>query len=444
MNQYYRLCYRLFIMSMLVTGCTSEESTSVSLTSSQRLHPVALPDISRLATPVQQQLHDAFTTLTAALEQTGSTDTDRAEHYGQLGRLLLAAELGGIADLCFQHAEHLMPQDHRWPYFLGHSALLLENRTQAINSFQRAHELAPTDPATLVWLAETHLDDGRAAEAEALFLRATSFETAAAAARFGAGRAALARRAYTDAIAHLQATLATNPDASAVHYPLAMAYRAVGDRDRAATHLQQRGESWPPLPDPLMAPLRELLRSVTVYEIRGRDALQAGDWSAAADAFHQGLELEPNDPALRHELGTALYGSGDVDSAQREFRTVIRQSPNFANSRISLATILSLRGNYSEAVKEFSLALQTHPNSVEGRFGLAEVLRVSGQVEAALGEYERVLKLDPTVVEAWVGFGAALITLERYQQAHELHQDAQRVHPNHPQLRELAALLPPI
>ena len=123
---------------------------------------------------------------------------------------------------------------------------------------------------------------------------------------------------------------------------------------------------------------------------------------------------------------------------------MIRQSPNFANSRISLATILSLRGNYSEAVKEFSLALQTHPNSVEGRFGLAEVLRVSGQVEAALGEYERVLKLDPTVVEAWVGFGAALITLERYQQARDLHQDAQRVHPNHPQLRELAALLPPI
>ena len=142
MNQYQRLCCRLFIMSMLATGCTSEEATSVSLTSSQRLQPVALPDISRLATPVQQQLHDAFTTLTAALEQTGSTATDRAEHYGQLGRLLLAAELGGIADLCFQHAEHLMPQDHRWPYFLGHSALLLENRTQAINSFQPRFSLS--------------------------------------------------------------------------------------------------------------------------------------------------------------------------------------------------------------------------------------------------------------------------------------------------------------
>ena len=444
MNQYRRTWYRLLIMSMLVTGCTSEKSTSVPPAPLENLQPVTLPDISRLATPVQQQLHDAFTALTTALEQVGSTDVNRAERYGHLGRLLLAAELGGIADLCFRHAERLMPQDHRWPYFLGHSALFLENRTQAINAFQRAHELAPTDPATLVWLAETHLVDGRATEAEALFLKATSFETASAAARFGAGRAALARRAYTEAINHLQATLATSPDASAVHYPLAMAYRALGDRDRAAAHLQQRGESWPPLPDPLMAPLRELLTSVTVYEISGRDALQAGDWPAAADAFRRGLELEPDDPALRHELGTALYASGDVDSAKREFMTVIRQTPSFANAHISLATILSLQGNYSEARDEFSVALQYHPNSVEGRFGLAEVLRVSGQVEAAVGEYERVLKLDPTVVEAWVGFGAALITLERYRQARDLHQDAQRVHPNHPKLRELAALLPPI
>ena len=428
---------------MLVTGCTSEESTSIPPTPSQSLQPVTLPHISRLATPVQQQLHDAFTALTTALEQVGTPDVDRAERYGQLGRLLLAAELGGIANLCFRHAERLMPQDHRWPYFLGHSALFLENRTQAIKSFERAHELAPTDPSALVWLAETHLVDGRAAEAEALFLEATSFEAASAAARFGAGRAALARRAYTDAIDHLQATLATNPDASAVHYPLAMAHRALGDHDRAATHLQQRGESWPPLPDPLMAPLRALLQSVTVYEISGRDALQAGDWTAAAAAFRRGLELEPLDPALRYELGTALYASGDVESAQQEFRTVIRQTPSFANAHISLATIFSLQGDYSEALEEFSVALQYHPNSVEGRFGLAEVLRVSGQVEEALGEYERVLSLDPTVVEAWVGFGAALVALERGQEARDLHRDAQRVHPNHPKLRELAALLPP-
>ena len=104
---------------MLVAGCTSEESTSVPPTPLQSLQPVTLPNISRLATPVQQQLHDAFTALTTALEQVGTPDVDRAERYGQLGRLLLAAELGGIATLCFRHAERLMPQDHRWPYFLG-------------------------------------------------------------------------------------------------------------------------------------------------------------------------------------------------------------------------------------------------------------------------------------------------------------------------------------
>ena len=405
--------------------------------------PVALPDLSRLAKPVQRQLHERFASLTQRLANPSTSQTELADAYGDLGRVLLAAKLDSTAEACFLRAQILTPRDRRWPYYLGHTALSMGHRPKAIAAFERAIALAPTDLATLVWIAETHLDDGRPAEAEAVFLRAASLRPPSAAAMFGAGRAAFARQAYVEAVQHFEETLAIDGQASAVHYPLAMAYRALGDRQKAEAHLRQRGETWPALPDPLMEPQGALLASVTAYERRGVEALGAADWAAAAAAFRKGLELEPGDPALRHRLGTALYAAGDVSGAVREFEEVLRRSPDFAKAQVSLGTILTLRGRYQEAIGRFSASLKSDPSSVEARLSLAEALRLSGRPEASLVEYKRAIQLDPAIAEAWVGGAMALITLRRDQQTRDWLAQARRVHPNQPKLAELAALFPP-
>ena len=67
-------------------------------------------------------------------------------------------------------------------------------RADAAASFERALELRPSDPVTLVWLAETFLDDGRPDEAESTFVKALSVQPRFAAALFGAGRAAQGKR----------------------------------------------------------------------------------------------------------------------------------------------------------------------------------------------------------------------------------------------------------
>lgn len=437
------------VMACALGGCGSRqtESSAVSRTSRpdaprDELQPVVLPDLSRLAEPVRRQLQDQYASFAGKLASPATPQTEMADAYGDLGRLLLAARLGSPAETCFRHAERLAPGDRRWPYYLGHVSLLMGDRPKALAAFERAAARAPTDVATLVWLAETLLDEGRAAEAESRFLKAASVQPRSAAAFFGAGRAALARQAYADAVKHFEQALAIDPQASAVHYPTAMAYRALGDQQKAETHLAARGETWPALPDPLMEPQAGLLESVTVYERRGVEALAVRDWAAAAEAFRKGLELEPGDPALRHRLGTALYAAGDVAGAVREFEEVVRRSPGFAKASASLGTILGVRGQYPEAIARFSAALKSDPNSVEARLGLADALRVSGQPEASLSHYQRVIQLDPAAVDAWLGRAAALLTLKRNREAREWLAEARRVHPNEPKLAELAALVP--
>ena len=409
----------------------------------EALQPFTLPDVSRLAEPVQRQLRDRFASLTRKLADSRTGQAEPTDAYGDLGRLLLAAKLGNAAEACFRHAATLAPRDRRWPYYLAHVYLFMGDRPKAIVAFEKAMALAPTDLATLIWLAETYLDDGRPAEAESLFLKAASFQPRSAAARFGAGRAALAQRAYTDAVRDFEQALAIDGEASAVHYPLAMAYRALGDHEKAEAHLRRRGESWPALPDPLMEGQGQLLESVTAYEQRGVEALGARDWDAAAAEFRKGLELAPDDPALRHRLGSALYAAGDVAGAVKEFEEIVRRSPDFAKADVSLGMILNLNGRYQEAGARFSAALKSDPNLLEARLGLAEALRVSGQPEASVLHYQRAIQLDPSNAEAWIGGAMALITLKRDQQARGWLARAERVLPGQPKLAELAALVPP-
>ena len=62
---------------------------------------VALPDVSAMAAPVQEQLRDRYDRLTRAKATHGTTRADLANAYGDLGRLLLAAESFADAEPCF-------------------------------------------------------------------------------------------------------------------------------------------------------------------------------------------------------------------------------------------------------------------------------------------------------------------------------------------------------
>lgn len=434
---------------VLAAGCASrEEESSVTsrrvqeVTGPQALNPVALPDLSPVSESVRRQVRERYASFTQKLENRSTPRVELAGAYGELGHLLVAAKFSDEAELCYLHAQALMPGDVRWPYYLGHVYLVKGEQARAAASFERALELQPTDLPTLVRLADTYLNDGRPEAAEPIFVKALSLHPRSAAALFGAGRAALARQAYAAAVQYLEQALSIDERASAVHYPLAMAYRGLGDRRKAEDHMRQRGDSWPDLPDPLMPPYDELIESVVIYERRGVQALSDRDWAAAAAAFRRGLELEPGDASLRHRLGTALYAAGDVPGAVREFEEVARRSPDFAKAHLSLGVIHELNGRHAEAIERLSAAVKSDPGFPEARLALAEALRVTGQLQASLPHYEQAVKLNPGVGEAWIGGAMALLQLKRYQQAREWLSEARHVHPDRPELADLLARLP--
>ena len=185
-------------------------------------------------------------------------------------------------------------------------------RKRVDRTFERARVLQPADVPTLVWLGNALLDEGKPEAAEPHFIAALAIQPRLVAAEFGLGRAALARQDYARAVEVLERALSHDPKATIVHYPLALAYRGLGDSARATAHMQQRGTLDIKPDDPLMHELDTLLHSALAYEVAGADALDRADWAAAADSFRKGIALAPEEPSLHHKLGTALALKGDT------------------------------------------------------------------------------------------------------------------------------------
>ena len=393
------------------------------------LRQISLPDLSQMAPSAQAQVRNRHAALMQRMAAPGTSDADLADAYGELGRILMAADHRDAAEPCFLDAEALAPHDFRWPYLLGHVYRQNGDVARAIASLERARHLQPGDVAVLVWLGNLQLDAGHPEQAKARFANALSLEPTSLSARFGLGRAALAEQDYAGAVAELEDVLRRDPKASAAHYPLAMAYRALGEAAKAEAHLALRDTRQILPADPLIVDLEGLLESPQSYETRGIQALDRNDWAGAAALFRKGLELAPDHAALRHRLGTALYMMGDSRAAREQFEQAVRAAPDNFLAQYSLGVLLQSDGRHADAIDHFAAALKARAGYTEARLRLANSLRRVGRAADAVGEYRTVLSSAPDNAEARFNYAVALVQLRRDRDARAVLSEAVSAYP---------------
>jgi tetratricopeptide (TPR) repeat protein len=406
-------------------GCSSRASTRLP-----DVRPIVMPDLSSVDESVREQAHLRETALRRTMASMTSTAADRANAYGELGKLLLAAEYGDPAETCFGNAELLAPFDARWPYYRGHAYRKTTQLPQAGAAFERALTREPANLAAMYWLGQTRFDQGRTDEAASVFSRALRIAPTSAPILAALGRVDLARNDYATAVTHLEQALAVDPSAMYVHYPLAMAYRGVGDLTKAEAELRRpRAASAAPA-DPLMQDVTRLLDSAMAYQSRGIDALRRNDAASAAVLFRRATELNPASGPLHHRLGTALFLLGDVDGATREFGEALKLSPQLARAHYSLGVILASRKENAAAIEHFTAALRTDADYLEARMALADVLRGLGRAKDAMPHYAEVLQRNPGAVDAELGYAMSLVILGRRDEARARFLAGAKQHPD--------------
>jgi tetratricopeptide (TPR) repeat protein len=416
-----------------------------------QLLPISLPDLSRTDSSVQMQAGELYAALTQKVENRATPAGELGTAYGRLGMLLFAAEYYDAAQPCFLNAQSLAPDAMRWPYYLAHLHKEKGDTRKAEESFTRALQLQPDDVPALTWLGRLYLDEGRLADAEPIFVKALALSPRSVAVLAGLGRVAVAKREYADAAKYLEEALAIDPTADSLHSPLAIAYRGLGELDKAEPHLRLWRNREVLVVDPLRRELDLLLQSGLSYELRGVRALEARQWTEAAAYFRQGLELTRENSMLRrslqHKLGTALFLSGDVPGAAAQFGEVVRLAPpdgideSVAKAHYSLAVLQGSRGNSQDAIEHLSAAVKYQPDYVEAQLALADTWRRRGRADLSLAPYLEALKINPRAAQARLGYAIALASLGRYREARDWLLDATALSPDHPELAHALARL---
>jgi len=399
------------------------------------LTPIPTPDLSRADEVVRRNLGEARSNLGATLAQSlvppGVPDSDLAASYGQTGGYYLAHKLWVAAEACYTNAERLDPKDPRWPYYLGYRYEQDAQPELAAAAYARALGLNPDLAVARLRLGLVYLSLDRLDEAVPLLTAAAEDPGLRGAALYGLGRTAQARRDPAAAVPLFEKALSLDPDATQIHYSLAMAYRALGKVDAARVHLAKRGDGEPRIPDPLVDDLAKLLSGARTLYYRGIEALRDGHFDVAVTAFTEALGLEPGNVNARVTLARALYLAGSPSGAAAQLTEALGHDPNHPLGLFLMGALLEEHGDEAGALGRYRQVLAADPPHGGAHHALGNAFMRSGDYTGAAVHYAAAHAAVPQNAPAAHMQAMALVRLgpERHAEARAVLASALADHP---------------
>jgi tetratricopeptide (TPR) repeat protein len=191
-----------------------------------------------------------------------------------------------------------------------------------------------------------------------------------------------------------------DPKADQAHYPLARAYRASGYDDLAREHLNLRGKVLPEMDDPMIRELESLNRGARRFFVAGLHASQTQDYQTAADAFAQGLEIEPENLHARVSYARALYLTDKKPQASQELNRVLQSDHEHSLGLFLSGVLHQERGDTEVAASSYQKLLKLEPKHYGAHYCLAIISYGEGDFRQAALHYEAALTNNPEIPPA--------------------------------------------
>ncbi|MFB3908467.1 MAG: tetratricopeptide repeat protein [Candidatus Eisenbacteria bacterium] len=166
--------------------------------------------------------------------------------------------------------------------------------------------------------------------------------------------------------------------------------------------------------------------------------LRAGRPAEAIPHLETAARLQPEYPDARLFLALALVREGRIADADASLMLTIAEHKNFARARYALGLVRLVQGRTGEGLETLQEAIDADPLLLRGRTDLAHAQAHEGDPEIAESLFRKVLERAPEDSDARLGFGLALLSEGRRDEAHEQLLLACRALPRDP--RAVAAL----
>jgi len=361
--------------------------------------PLPNPDLSKLPADIAKQLKDAREQFDK--DKINLESEVLGAGYAQLGALYLRAGLLDVAAIAFYDATQLAPEDARWLYVRGVVANAQKRANDARADFEAALALDQDYLPIRYRLSDTLIELGDLNGAHKLLDDAYAQRKDIAVLPAMLGRLEIRQQRYADAIAHLNAALQLEPQATALYKDLAAAYTAQGNAVAAKDAQAKAGTTQPSLADPLVAGIFSSAAanaptpSGTPLQ-QARQLMTRRDFAGSRDKVEEALKAQPDDVealALAARLDALMMFT---EQAQREAARALKLQPQSASANLSQGMVYEFAGDDANARIYYQRAVQADPELPDARLLLGNSLMRNGDYAQAAEQYRRLVAIAPS------------------------------------------------
>jgi tetratricopeptide (TPR) repeat protein len=208
-----------------------------------------------------------------------------------------------------------------------------------------------------------------------------------------------------------------------------------GDLRQTAARLQQEGRvaeaeaAW-------RAVLEKQPSDAEAYANLGILEARQEHYKAAVRNYRKALDLNPDMPGLRLDLGLSLFKGGELRAAIQTFEPLLKSAPESSPETLRLKTLIGLAhfglGEYAAAVPLLQEAVAADPQNLPFRLTLAQSCLWSKQYQCVLDVYKQIVTLNAESAEADMLAGQAYDEMKNEAGALEQFRAAVKADPKMP------------
>jgi tetratricopeptide (TPR) repeat protein len=155
-------------------------------------------------------------------------------------------------------------------------------------------------------------------------------------------------------------------------------------------------------------------------------------YKEAIPLYQKALEIGPDIPGVRLNLGLALFKGGELKESIVEFTRLLQSQPD----NLQLNTLIGMAyyglAQYADAVPYLKAAAAHDTQSLPLRLTLAHSCLWSKQHQCVLDTYREILALDPNSAEADMVAGEALDEMKDNEGSTRMFREAVKANPKEP------------
>lgn len=368
----------------------------------------------------------------AILLRSASTSGDRAaasKKFMDAGKIFQAYGLHLHAVETYRHGLSLSKDNHELAYLLALCLRDMGRPEEAKKVLKPWIERRPGHVNSRLAVAQIDYEATRYDESVLNLQKILSRDPESVPALGILGQVRLQEGKPEEAIELLKEALSLSPGASALRYPLGLAYRAVGELELAEEQMQLRGIAIPRAQDTWLAQVLTLRRGGRVHLNEGTLYFSEGLYSKAEESFLKALEQDPESPTVHLNLGSTRVKLGRLPEARIDLLEAIRLDPDLALAWFDLGVIEAQEGSDDEAVQCYDRALEIDENQTEALFNRGNAYRRLGKHDSAFADFERLIRQTPGNSMAWLAGAVCLIRLNQWKDGQTWIERALQVHP---------------